>query len=187
MMKRIKKPAKKRAGTTGRVSKVGYYLDIARQVAERSTCLRRNYGAVIVNNDQIVATGYNGAPRGTANCMDVGKCYRDMVGARRGERYELCRGVHAEANAIIHASRFEMMGGAIYVAGVDAQSKAPIEGAMCCRMCKRMIINAGISRVYIRDGRDGVIAVDVREWTGSNLGELARKGGKFVPRKVEGY
>lgn len=170
-----------------RVSKTDYYLNLAREVAARSTCLRRNYGAVIVNNDQILATGYNGAPRGTVNCLDLGTCYREQVGAPRGERYELCRGVHAEMNAIIHASRFEMMGGTLYVAGVDGRTKEPIEGAMCCRLCKRMIINAGIERVVIRDGADGVIEVAVASWIRSNLGEVGRKRGKLTPMKVSGY
>jgi len=180
--------AAKRGGKArSRVSKTDYYLDIARQVATRSTCLRRNYGAVIVNNDQIVATGYNGAPRGTKNCIDVGLCYREMVGVKRGERYELCRGLHAEMNAIVHASRFDMLGGAIYVAGIDPMTREPLEGAMCCRMCKRMIINAGISRVMIRDGRSGIIEVDVGDWIKGNLGELKRKGGRLVPVKLSGY
>jgi len=172
----------------GRVSKVDYYLDIAQRVAARSTCLRRNYGAVIVSNDQIIATGYNGAPRGTKNCIDVGQCYREMLGIKRGERYELCRGVHAEMNAIIHASRFEMLGGTIFVAGMDPKTKEPLEGAMCCRMCKRMIINAGITNVVIRDGRTGIIRADVeKDWTSKNMGELKMKGGKLVPVKLSGY
>jgi dCMP deaminase len=170
-----------------RVSKTDYYLNLAREVATRSTCLRRNFGAVIVNNDQIIATGYNGAPRGTVNCLDVGTCYREQIGAPRGERYELCRGVHAEMNAIIHASRFEMMGGTLYVAGVDAKTKELIHGAMCCRLCKRMIINAGIERVVIRDGSDGQVDVAVASWVGGNLGELVRKGRRLVPIKLSGY
>jgi len=171
-----------------RVSKVDYYLDIAQGVAARSTCLRRNYGAVIVSNDQIIATGYNGAPRGTKNCIDVGQCYREMLGIKRGERYELCRAVHAEANAIIHASRFEMLGGTIFVAGIDPKTKEALEGAMCCRMCKRMIINAGIANVVIRDGKTGIIKADVeRDWVRNNMGELKFKNGKLVPVKLSGY
>jgi len=178
---------KKRKTPTRRVSKTDYYLNLAREVATRSTCLRRNFGAVIVNNDQILATGYNGAPRGTVNCLDLGICYREAMGIPRGERYELCRGVHAEQNAIIHAARFDMIGGTIYVAGIDAKTKAPIDGAMCCRLCKRMIINAGIDRVVIRDGAAGLIEVPVASWIKGNLGELARKGGKLVPVKLSGY
>jgi len=178
---------KKPKSPTRRVSKTDYYLNLAREVAARSTCLRRNFGAVIVNNDQIIATGYNGAPRGTVNCLDLGVCYRESIGIPRGERYELCRGVHAEMNAIIHAARFDMMGGTIYVAGVDAKTKEPMDGAMCCRLCKRMIINAGIERVVIRDGAAGVIEVAVASWIKGNLGELVRKAGKLVPVKLSGY
>lgn len=170
-----------------RISKDEYYLDIAQRVASRSTCLRRGFGAVIVNNDQIIATGYNGAPRKTRNCMDVGVCYRDQVGARPGENYELCRGVHAEMNAIIHASRFDMLGGTMYVAGIDPVTQKSIPGAGCCRLCKRMIINAGIERVVIREGAGGLQDIPVRRWIRSNLGELKRKGGRFVPVKVSGY
>jgi dCMP deaminase len=184
---RRNKPSPKTAAIQ-RMSKVDYYLDIAQRIAARSTCLRRNYGAVIVNNDQILATGYNGAPRGTRNCIDVGQCYREMLGIKPGERYELCRGVHAEQNAIIHASRFDMLDGTMFIAGIDAKTKAPIDGAMSCRMCKRMIINSGISRVVIRDGKSGVISVDVgKDWVRNNMGELQLKGGKYVPVKQSGY
>ena len=93
-----------------RVSKHNYYLDIAETVSERSTCLRRRFGAIIVKNDSIVSTGYNGAPRGRKNCCDLGFCLRDQMNIPRGERYELCRSVHSEANAIIAASREEMIG-----------------------------------------------------------------------------
>jgi len=186
--KTSRKAGKSVAKPAGRVSKTDYYLDIAQKVAARSTCLRRNYGAVIVNNDQIIATGYNGAPRGTRNCIDVGQCYREMLGIKRGERYELCRGVHAEMNAIIHASRFDMLGGTIFVAGLDAKTKEPLEGAMCCRMCKRMVINAGIANVVIRDGVAGIIRADVdRDWARKNMGELKFKGGKLVPVQLSGY
>ena len=88
-----------------RVSKINYYLDIAETVSERSTCLRKRYGAIIVKNDVIVSTGYNGAPRGRKNCSDIGSCMRDTLNIPRGERYELCRSIHAEANAIIAAAR----------------------------------------------------------------------------------
>ena len=87
-----------------RISKENYYLDIAQTVLERATCLRRIYGAIIVNNDEIISTGYNGAPRGRKNCVDMGYCTRQAARVPRGERYELCRSVHAEANAIISAS-----------------------------------------------------------------------------------
>ena len=103
-----------------RISKENYYLDIAETVIGRATCLRRCYGAIIVKNDEIIATGYNGAPRGRKNCVDMGRCTRELMNIPRGERYELCRSVHAEANAIISAARRDMVGGALYLAGKDA-------------------------------------------------------------------
>ncbi|WP_461248527.1 deoxycytidylate deaminase, partial [Treponema sp. R6D11] len=93
-----------------RKDKTNYYLDIAQSISSRGTCLRRNFGSIIVNNDQIVSTGYTGSPRGRANCSDRGDCFRNEKNIPRGERYELCRSVHSEANAIIHASRPEMIG-----------------------------------------------------------------------------
>lgn len=100
-----------------RRDKENYYLDIAETVAERGTCLRRNFGAIIVNKDQIISTGYVGAPRGRRNCIDLGYCVRESLQIPRGERYELCRSVHAEANAIIHASRNDTLGGTLYLVG----------------------------------------------------------------------
>ena len=105
-----------------RVSKRNYYLDIAQTVLERATCLRRVYGAIIVKNDEIISTGYNGAPRGRKNCVDLGYCTREQLKVPRGERYELCRSVHAEANAIISAQRRDMVGASIYLVGRDARS-----------------------------------------------------------------
>ena len=107
-----------------RISKENYYLNIAETVLERSTCLRRLYGAIIVKNDEIISTGYNGAPRGRANCSDLGYCSREAMKIPRGERYELCRSVHAEANAIISAPRRDMVGGTIYLVGRDARTHA---------------------------------------------------------------
>ena len=138
-----------------RVSKTNYYLDIARTVSERSTCLRRRYGAIIVKNDTIVSTGYNGAPRGRMNCCEMGECYREKLHIPRGERYELCRSVHSEANAIIAASRENMLGASLYLCCTDPESGEVIGGVDSCLMCKRMIINAGIERVYIREDNDG--------------------------------
>lgn len=128
-----------------RVNKDHYYLGIAEQVARRSTCLRRCYGAVIVNNDEIVSTGYNGAPRGEANCIDHGSCERKARGVPKGERYELCVAVHAEQNAIISASRREMAGGTIYIVGREAGSGAYADPSPCL-ICRRLIVNAGIHR-----------------------------------------
>lgn len=129
-----------------RISKRDYYLKIASEVAKRSTCLRRQYGAVIVKNDEIIATGYNGAPRGDENCCDVGSCWRDRHNIPHGEQYEKCVAVHAEANAIISASRNEMLGSTLYLFGFEGFDK-PISNPEPCIMCNRLIKNAGIERV----------------------------------------
>ena len=147
-----------------RISKENYYLDIAQTVLERATCLRRVYGAIIVKNDEIISTGYNGAPRGRAHCVDMGYCSREVMRVPRGERYELCRSVHAEANAIISASRRDMVGGTIYLVGRDAQTGRLLNDATSCPMCRRMVINAGISRVVIRRTQTEFDVVDEKEW-----------------------
>ena len=147
-----------------RRDKVNYYLDLAETVAQRGTCLRRKYGAVIVNNDEVVSTGYVGAPRGRRNCSDIGKCIRNELNIPRGERYELCRSVHAEANAIISASRAQMLGADLYLAGVDAVTGEYVANSNSCSMCKRQIINAGIKRVYVRDTKDEYRMIEVQEW-----------------------
>ncbi len=147
-----------------RTDKKNYYLDIAETVLERGTCLRRNFGAIIVKNDQIVSTGYVGAPRGRKNCIDLGVCVREQNNIPRGERYELCRSVHAEANAIIHASRDAMIGSTLYLVGKDAKTGAYVENACACSMCKRMIINAGIKKVIIRNTKTKFTALYVDEW-----------------------
>ena len=142
----------------------------------RGTCLRRNFGAIIVKNDQILSTGYAGAPRGRQNCSELGVCLREKLGVPRGERYELCRSVHAEANAIIHASRSEMTGATLYLVGVDAQTEELVPDASPCSMCKRMIINAGISRVIIRNTPDSFTAIYVQDWI-ENDGSLQGERG----------
>lgn len=147
-----------------RIDKKNYYLDIAETVLERGTCLRRNYGAIIVNHDQIVSTGYVGAPRGRKNCIDMGVCVREANKIPRGERYELCRSVHAEANAIINASRERMIGATLYLVGKDARTGEYIENANSCSMCKRMIINAGIKKVIIRNTKTRFTAIYVDDW-----------------------
>lgn len=141
-----------------RITKDQYYLNIAREVARRGTCLRRNYGAVIVKNDEIISTGYTGAPRGMENCCDIGTCKREQLQIPSGERYELCRSVHAEANAIISASRRDMIGSTLYLVGLDAKTGEIIAGpqADCCKMCRRMVINAGIEYVVIADGPSSI-------------------------------
>ena len=155
---------KGRMETINRRDKIGYYLDIAETVLTRGTCVRRNYGAIIVKNDQIISTGYVGAPRGRRNCIDMGYCTREKLKVPRGERYELCRSVHAEANAIIHAERSAMLGSTMYLVGKEADGHY-VQNANPCAMCKRMIINAGISMVVIRDTRDDFRVINVLdEW-----------------------
>lgn len=147
-----------------RVSKINYYLDIAQTVAERSTCLRKRFGAIIVKNDSIVSTGYNGAPRGRVNCCDQKFCLRDQLGIPRGERYELCRSVHAEANAIIAASRDQMLGATIYMACMEGSSNEIVSNVNSCAMCKRMILNAGITTLIVRDTKDEYRVIDTHDW-----------------------
>lgn len=147
-----------------RTDKNNYYLDIAETVLERGTCLRRNFGAIIVKNDEIVSTGYTGAPRGRKNCIDLGICLREKMQIPRGERYELCRSVHAEANAIISTSRDKMIGSTMYLAGREAESGELVNNMNSCSMCKRMIINAGIDRVVIRRSSTDYETVIVRDW-----------------------
>ena len=148
-----------------RIDKTNYYLDIAGTVLERSTCMRRHYGAIIVQDDEIVSSGYNGAPRGRKNCGDLGYCTREAMKIPSGERYELCRSVHAEANAIISAPRREVLGATLYMVCKDPETGALIPGSTSCSMCRRLIINAGISQVIIRDTPTDYRVVDVeREW-----------------------
>ena len=147
-----------------RVSKTNYYLDIAETVSERSTCMRRRFGAIIVKNDTIVSTGYNGAPRGRKNCNDIGVCIREKLKIPRGERYELCRSIHAEANAIIAAPREQMLGAPLYMVCTDPKTGALMAGTSSCSMCKRQIINAGIETVVVRDTKDEYRTISVSEW-----------------------
>ena len=147
-----------------RVSKHNYYLDIAQTVAERSTCLRRKFGSIIVKNDVIVSTGYNGSPRGRKNCDELGSCYRDKLGIPRGERYEMCRSVHSEQNAIIAAPREQMLGATLYMVCVSPEDGAVMPGTTCCMMCKRVVINAGISTVIVRDDKENFRVIDVQSW-----------------------
>ena len=147
-----------------RIDKENYYLDIAQTVAERATCLRRHYGAIIVKSDEIISTGYNGAPRGRKNCVDLNYCTREALNIPSGERYELCRSVHAEANAIISAARSETLGATLYMACVDPGTGALIPGSTSCSMCRRLIINAGIDRVVIRNTQTDYSVVHVEDW-----------------------
>lgn len=147
-----------------RISKDNYYLDIAQTVAERCTCLRRKFGAIIVKDDTIISTGYNGAPRGRKNCSDLGYCFREKLGIPRGERYEMCRSVHAEANAIIAAPRDRMLGATLYMACVSPADGSLYAGTSSCMMCKKLIINAGIETVIVRDTPTEYRVIKVTEW-----------------------
>lgn len=147
-----------------RIDKVNYYLDIAEAALERSTCIRRNFGAIIVKNDEIISTGYNGAPRGRKNCTDLGYCMREKLNIPRGERYELCRSVHGEENAIISASRKDMIGADLYLVGKNYKDGTYVKDARPCSMCKKTIINSGISKVYIRNDKENYTVIDVNEF-----------------------
>ena len=147
-----------------RRDKDNYYLDLAEIVSQRCTCIRRHYGAVIVKNDEVISTGYVGAPRGRKNCSDLGICIREKMQIPRGERYELCRSVHAEANAIISCSRDKMIGASLYLTGKECKTGEYIKNSCCCSMCKRMVINAGIAYVYVRDDKDNYRKIDVTDW-----------------------
>jgi len=129
-----------------RISKDGYYLGIAKAVAQRSTCLRRKYGCVIVKNDEIISTGYNGSSRGEPNCCDVGECWREVNGIPHGEQYEKCVAVHAEQNAIISAERSDLIGSVAYLVGIDSRTEKEIRAAPCL-ICERMLRNAGVATV----------------------------------------
>lgn len=160
-----------------RIDKENYYLDIAETVLERSTCLRRCYGAIVVKNDEIISTGYNGAPRGRKNCMDLGYCTREAMNVPSGERYELCRSVHAEMNAIISAARRDTLGATLYLAGREAKNGELLHDATSCSMCRRVIINAGIDRVVIRNTKQDYSVVHVEDWIRED---------DSLPRKMDG-
>ena len=147
-----------------RIDKINYYLDIAETVVERGTCLRRNFGAIIVKNDEIISTGYVGAPRGRKNCCDLGYCTREKLNIPRGERYELCRSVHAEQNAIISASRRDTIDSTLYLVGKNYKDHSYVENANPCALCKRMIINSGIKEVIIRDTKKKYRIIKVQEY-----------------------
>ncbi len=146
-----------------RKDKTEYYLDMADVASTRGTCLRRNYGAVIVKDDRIIATGYTGAPRGRKNCEDIGFCTREKLNVPSGQRYELCRSVHAEQNAVIQADGQKTIGATIYVVGHDAKSGALCDGFPCA-MCKRVIINAGIEKAVVRLSDGTYTVLNVADW-----------------------
>ena len=147
-----------------RIDKINYYLDIAESVLERSTCIRRCFGAVIVKNDEIISTGYNGAPRGRKNCSDLGYCMREKLNIPRGERYVLCRSVHGEENAIISASRKDMIGSSLYLVGKNFDNDEYVKDARPCAMCKRVIINSGIEKIYIRNDKEKYTEINVNDF-----------------------
>ena len=159
-----------------RQDKINYYLDLADIVSKRGTCLRRRYGAVIVKNDEVISTGYVGAPRGRKNCCDLGTCIRQELNIPRGERYELCRSVHAEANAIISASRDKMLGADLYLSGREVSTGEYISNSNSCSMCKRMIINAGIEKVYVRDNATEYRVIEVKDWIENDESLSGTKG-----------
>lgn len=147
-----------------RTDKINYYLDIAEVVSSRGTCLRRNYGAIIVKDDEIISSGYVGAPRGRKNCCDLKYCIREKLEVPRGERYELCRSVHAEQNAIISAERSKMLESTLYLVGKNYKDGSYVEKSNPCALCKRMIINAGIKDIYIRDSKNEYRHIFVQEF-----------------------
>lgn len=147
-----------------RLDKENYYLDIAESVSARSTCLRKRFGAIVVKNDEIISTGYNGAPRGRKNCSDIGSCIRAELKIPRGERYELCRSVHAEANAIISASRQELIGSTMYLVGIDIDTNDYVKNSSSCSMCKRLVINSGIAEIIIRDDKNSFRKIEIETW-----------------------
>jgi len=139
-----------------------YFIGITKAVATRATCLRRKYGAVITKDNIIVSTGYNGAPAGMKDCLEVGKCTRKELQIPHGERYELCHSIHAEANAIIRASIEELRGSTIYISGIDEKSSEC--SSEPCMMCKRMILNAKIARVVYSNGNNGLTIINPKKW-----------------------
>ncbi len=159
----------------GRPSKDEYYLNIAREVCRRGTCLRRLYGAVIVKDDQIVSTGYAGAPRGVANCVDLGQCLREQLQVPAGQRYELCRSVHAEMNAVIHASRQQTLGATLYLAGIEVATGEPTANPEPCLLCRRVIINAGIAKVVVKPRGKPIQVLDPQDWIRQE-NEAAQRG-----------
>ena len=147
-----------------RVDKINYYLDIAETVLERGTCLRRKFGCTIIKNDEVISTGYAGAPRGRKNCCDLNYCAREKLNIPRGERYEMCRSVHAEQNAIISASRRDLIDADLFLVGKEVKTGKYVENAMPCILCKRFIINAGIRNVYIRENKEEYTKINVEDW-----------------------
>ena len=144
-----------------RPDKTKYFLDIAISVAARSTCLRRKFGAVIVNGNTIVGTGYNGNAKDVINCYEVG-CIKNMMSAPSNRAYDLCPAVHAEENAIINSSRNDRIGATLYLAGLDPDGG--YTRAYPCQRCKRKIINSEISEVVLLDKEGQPVRIDVKDF-----------------------
>lgn len=134
-----------------RISKIDTYLNVAEVFAYRSTCLKRKYGAVIVKNDVVLSTGYNGSPRGYENCCDIGDCPRIRADLHQGQGYDICRAIHAEQNALLNCSREQTIGADLYLAGVNPKDNS-VHEANPCPLCARMIIQSGIRHVIVRTG-----------------------------------
>lgn len=149
-----------------RVDKINYYLDIAEAVAERGTCLRKNFGCIIVKNDEIISTGYTGAPRGRKNCIDLAFCTKkEKFPDIHHGGYDACRSVHAEQNAMLSASRKDMLGSTMYLVGKRMDNGNYEPGANSCQMCRKMMINAGIKELIIRgETREEYLIVKVEDW-----------------------
>ncbi len=148
-----------------RPSKDQYYLNIAKVVAERCTCLKSQLGAVIIRDDQIISTGYNGAPRGTKSSIERNFCLRKQLGIPSGQRYEICRSVHAEQNAIINAARsgVSLLGGDVFIYGYSLDQKCPLD-AFPCFICKKMLINCGLKRCVCSTKEGGVKVFLIEDW-----------------------
>lgn len=147
-----------------RVDKINYYLDIAESVQERGTCLRNNYGSIIVKNDEIISTGYTGAPRGRANCLDLGYCLRKKFNMPSGSGYDKCRSVHSEQNAMLSAARKDMIDSSLYLVGINKRNGEYITDNEPCSFCKRMLINAGVKEVIMRDTKTSYRITNVKDW-----------------------
>lgn len=150
-------------------SQVDHYLDIAQEACHKSTCLRANYGAVIVKDGEIISIGYNDAPTGRQSCTELNYCRRKQLNIPRGERYEMCRSVHAEVNAILSASKEMLEDASLFLVGINPETGDLIENADCCSICKRIIINSGIKEVFIRTKKPEVqkpivLYVSVKQW-----------------------
>lgn len=147
-----------------RISKINTYLNVAETFAYRSTCIKRKYGAVIVKDDTVISTGYNGSPRGFDNCCDIGRCPRIELGMHQGEGYGICRAIHAEQNALLNCSKDQTMGADLYLAGINPQNNS-VHQAKPCPLCARLIIQAGIENVILRVGEqeDEYVVIPAKE------------------------